>query len=327
MASQESDASDEEDDSEVILQTELVWDDADSVYRCPKCHYEVIDGVCQGCATFFKWTEEQDEMLGEAAPTDENCAMSLDRVLVRRGTTPLDVLPPNLPVPDTYVNSPTEFQSLMRRGATVAMCLRYKLRFTRKHGIVARADEDLFDLVGNPAMEETDEWKIYLGRRIRLHSNDEDGREFLIDLLEDALIYPLRSEFSNWFAERWETFVKDPSIYPVVWITRPMSKSGPAGAANHEDPDDSADEGDDVPDFEYEEDDMEGADGDLDEAGAENDAENSVGEYEMDGETDEEGDETTSGTVVVRQEDDIAGSDFDSDEELSGDEFVMGWTV
>ncbi|KAK0444011.1 hypothetical protein EV421DRAFT_484028 [Armillaria borealis] len=78
---------------------------------------------------------------------------------------------------------------------------------------------------------------------------------------------------------------------------------------------------------EYEEDDMEGADGDLDEAGAENDAENSVGEYEMDGEMDEEGDETTSGTVVVRQEDDIAGSDFDSDEELSGDEFVMGRTV
>lgn len=72
---------------------------------------------------------------------------------------------------------------------------------------------------------------------------------------------------------------------------------------------------------------MEGADGDLDEAGAENDAENSVGEYEMDGKMDEEGDETTSGTVVVRQEDDIAGSDFDSDEELSGDEFVMGRTV
>ncbi|KAK0193390.1 hypothetical protein F5146DRAFT_380232 [Armillaria mellea] len=394
-----------EDNSEVILQTELVWDDADSVYRCPKCHYEVIDGVCQGCATFFEWTEEHDEMLGEAAPTDENCAMSLDRVLIRRGTTPLDVLPPDLPVPDTYANSPTEFQSLMRRGATVAMCLRYELRFTRKHGIVARADEDLFDLVGNPAMEETDEWKIYLGRRIRLHSNDEDGREFLIDLLEDALIYPLRSEFSNCFSERWETFVKDPSIYPVVWITRPMSKSGPAGADNHEDPDDSADEGDDVPDFEvngqpnavgsyweydlirqaedaaldptyggwnrppigyvwdayeseseededahendpttregswdptqedlafpseYEEVDMEGADGDLDGAGAENDAENSVGEYEMDGEMDEEGDETTSGTVVVRQEDDIAGSDFDSDEELSGDEFVMGRTV
>lgn len=401
MASQESDASDEEDDTEVILQTELVWDDADSVYRCPKCHYEVIDGVCQGCATFFKWTEEHDEMLGEAAPTDENCAMSLDRVLVRRGTTPLDVLPPNLPVPDTYANSPTEFQSLMRRGVTVAMCLRYKLRFTRKHGIVARADEDLFDLVGNPAMEETDEWQIYLGCRIQLHSYDEDGREFLIDLLEDALIYPLRSEFSNCFSERWETFVKDPSIYPVVWITRPMSKSGPAGADNHKDPDDSADEGDNVPDFEvngqpnavgsyweydlirqaedaaldptyggwnrppigyvwdayeseseadedanddpttregswdptqediafpseYEEDDMEGAGGDLDEAGAENDAENSVGEYEMDGEMDEEGDETTSGTVVVRQEDDIAGSDFDSDEELSGDEFVMG---
>lgn len=58
MASQESDASDE-DDAEGILQTELVWDDADRVYRCPKCHYEVIDGLCQGlsCATFFEWTE------------------------------------------------------------------------------------------------------------------------------------------------------------------------------------------------------------------------------------------------------------------------------
>ncbi|KAK0470248.1 uncharacterized protein EV420DRAFT_1499280 [Desarmillaria tabescens] len=402
MASQESDASDEED--ETISHTELSWDNAERVYRCPKCHYEVIDGVCQGrdCATLFAWTEEHDKMLGEAAPTDENCAMSLDRALVQRGTTPLNDLPLDLPVPDIYANSPTEFQSLMRRGATVAMCLRYKLRFTRKHGIVARADEDLFDLFNTPTMEETDQWQIYLGRRIQLHSNDEDGREFLIDLLEDALIYPLRSEFSNCFPERWETFVKDPSVFPVVWITRPMSKSGPGGADFHEDSDDSAD---DVPDFEvngqpnvvgsywehdlirqaqdaaldptyggwnrppigyvwdayeseseededaheddpttregswdptqedkafpsdYEEDDMEGVDGNFDEVDAEDNTENFVGEYEMDGEMDEEGDETTSGVVVVRQEDDIAGSDFDSDEELSGDEFVMGRTV
>ncbi|KAG7444763.1 uncharacterized protein BT62DRAFT_226072 [Guyanagaster necrorhizus] len=62
------------------------------------------------------------------------------------------------------------------------------------------------------------------------------------------------------------------------------------------------------------EDDMKGIDGDLDdEAGTENDAENSVGEYEMD-----ESDETINGTVIVRHEDDIAGSDFDSDKELSG---------
>lgn len=57
MASQENDESDEE--GEAILHIELLWDDADRVYRCHKCHYEVIDGVCQGlsCATFFEWTE------------------------------------------------------------------------------------------------------------------------------------------------------------------------------------------------------------------------------------------------------------------------------
>lgn len=144
--------------------------------------------------------------------------MSLDRALVQRGMTPLDDLPQDLLVPDAYANSPTEFQSLIRCGAIVAMCLKYKLRFTRKHGIVASADEDLLDLVGNPAMEETDQWKIYLGRRIQLRSSDGNGREFLIDLLEDALFYPLRSEFSNCFPERWQTFVKDPSVSPVVWI-------------------------------------------------------------------------------------------------------------
>jgi hypothetical protein len=39
------------------------YDASDDVYRCPMCHWEVVDGTCVGC----EWTAEQ----GEAAEEEE----------------------------------------------------------------------------------------------------------------------------------------------------------------------------------------------------------------------------------------------------------------
>lgn len=32
-----------------------VWDQADGVFRCKECAFEVVDGVCHACGTEFKW--------------------------------------------------------------------------------------------------------------------------------------------------------------------------------------------------------------------------------------------------------------------------------
>lgn len=173
--------------------------------------------------------------------------MSLDRAVRPRATTPVDPLPSNAldDVPELYVSSPAEYESLLQRGATRQMCERYCLRYTRKRGIVAEADEELLDLFSTPILrsqiadvDEDDEealnrceWYIHLGRRIALdRDNDANGHDFVIALIEDTLIYPIRSEYSKCFAERWETV----AVSPGKWVSRPIDKCGPGAAGEYE---------------------------------------------------------------------------------------------
>jgi hypothetical protein len=91
------------------------------------------------------------------------------------------------------------------------MCETFNLEYTRHDGIVAWADQDIFDSFSAPGMAEGDKWKIYLGRRIELDEEDKDGSLFIEGLLEDVLFYPV--ENCN---IQWRTFKEAPD----VWATR-----------------------------------------------------------------------------------------------------------
>lgn len=109
-----------------------------------------------------------------------------------------------------------EYVALMTRGATRKMCERYHLEFTMDQGIVAWADSEIYETYAGPVMRKGDFWKIYLGRSLDLDVEDIDGSEFVNDLLEEVLMYPLS------FAEkRWETVEESPGI----WATRPVALS------------------------------------------------------------------------------------------------------
>jgi hypothetical protein len=93
------------------------------------------------------------------------------------------------------------------------------MEFKQATGIVAWADSLLYETFAGPDMQKGDFWKIHLGRRIELDEDDLDGAQFLEDFLEDALLFPLRSDLSNRTHERWETVEESPGI----WVTRPMA--------------------------------------------------------------------------------------------------------
>lgn len=120
--------------------------------------------------------------------------------------------------PEQYRNyhtneSDEEYVALMTRGATRKMCERYHLEFTMDQGIVAWADSEIYEVYAGPVMRKGDFWKIHLGRSIDLDFEDIDGSEFVNDLLEEVLMYPLS------FAEKgWETVEESPGI----WVTRPV---------------------------------------------------------------------------------------------------------
>ena len=97
------------------------------------------------------------------------------------------------------------------------MCETFHLSFSDKDGIIAWADNDIYEQFCGPAMLKGDFWKIHLGRRIELDEDDLDGSMFIEGLLEDVLLYP-----PQWYTmkryrnEGWETVEESPGI----WITR-----------------------------------------------------------------------------------------------------------
>lgn len=116
-----------------------------------------------------------------------------------------------------YVSREDEYEELLARGATRLMCETFELQFTLG-GIVAWADQNIFDEFTGSGMKKGDRWKICLGRRIQLDEEDLDGSQFVEDFLEDAVLFPLHFPLSNRVAERWETV----EVTSGVWETRPM---------------------------------------------------------------------------------------------------------
>ncbi|KAJ2927726.1 hypothetical protein H1R20_g9364, partial [Candolleomyces eurysporus] len=112
-----------------------------------------------------------------------------------------------------------EYQQLCQRGATWSMCETFDLGFTEDEGIFAWANDYLFEEFSSDVMEEGDEWKIYLGRRIELDQDDVDGEHFIEELLEDLVLFALEDS-------RWSTVKEGPNL----WVTRP-NLTGRTGTA------------------------------------------------------------------------------------------------
>jgi hypothetical protein len=100
------------------------------------------------------------------------------------------------------------------------MCETFHLSFSEQNGIIAWADEDIYEQFSGPAMMKGDFWKIHLGRCIELDEDDLDGSMFIEGLLEEVLLYPPQcSTMKEYRHEAWETVEESPGI----WITRLMS--------------------------------------------------------------------------------------------------------
>jgi hypothetical protein len=142
-----------------------------------------------------------------------------DRVLSPRGTTPLlDIDRDNEHVPDAYryCYPDREYFSLLERGATPLMCETFELEFSEEHGIIAWADDEIYDNFAGPMMKPGDLWKIHLGRRVCLDPYDFDGAQFLDDFLEENLLFPIGGK-AEYLHSPYETVLESPGI----WATRP----------------------------------------------------------------------------------------------------------
>jgi len=128
---------------------------------------------------------------------------------------------PSASAPSLNYHYPAEeFKALLQRGATRLMCETFHLSFSEQDGIVAWADDVIFEQFSGPAMLKGDFWKIHLGRRIELDEDDLDGSMFIEGLLEDVLLYPHHwTSMRKYRKESWETVEESPGI----WITRLMS--------------------------------------------------------------------------------------------------------
>jgi hypothetical protein len=103
----------------------------------------------------------------------------------------------------------------------------YSLRFSSQDGIVAQADEGLFDNFSGPAMKEGDIWKLYLGSRVELDPDDHDGSEFIEGLLEDAMM--VEPKLPGWKTERsplgvWETRPCEELFTALTVLEVPLDK-------------------------------------------------------------------------------------------------------
>jgi hypothetical protein len=237
------------------------------------------------------------------------------------------------------------------------MCETFHLEFDHKTGIVAWADGDMYDAFSGPQMKPGDFWKIQLGRCIQLDADDFDGSQFLEDLLEEVLLYPMRSTLSTRTKERWETVREAPRI----WVTRPMADLEKDDSKDGEDSDELDNNSSDASAVSdenselwvaqnqaledhsllvdcgpvltmdhYEQSDP-SEDSSEDEGWSfhphrpdavfESEKEDSiVSADEVDSDSENEGSMDVDAADQMQDSDDVAGSDFDSDEVLSGDD-------
>ncbi|KAF5329816.1 hypothetical protein D9619_009330 [Psilocybe cf. subviscida] len=147
------------------------------------------------------------------SPLDHNYSITTtslsihpDRRLMPRATTPLrEVDSACNPIPPLEYRRSTsnwpkispdrteEYMQLLKRGAN-----------------------QILEAFAGPLMQRGDFWKIHLGRQIQLDADDVDGSVFIEDLLEDAVMFPMRVEGCTKTHERWETKEETPGI----WVTR-----------------------------------------------------------------------------------------------------------
>lgn len=299
----------------------------------------------------------QDETSRDSISTLSQ-ALRPDRSLVPRGDTPLreiDIAQLEAPPAEyRHQRRENEYMELIRRGATPLMCETFHLEFSYSGGIYAWADDEMFREFSGSLIRPGDVWKIHLGRCISLDADDLDGSAFIDGLLEDALLYPHKGSWTLMKHERWHTVQEAPGI----WVTR-LQALRPDGADTDEmsEADYEVDNEDYDPDkilescppaesiirpdqYSVSDDDLDNV-SDIEDLGFFNpegrDTVWDSGEEEVDELVD---DDQNSNSISVddgpieeeidKEDDDVtiddsdeAGSDFESDEVLSGDEQLL----
>ncbi|KZV86810.1 hypothetical protein EXIGLDRAFT_774282 [Exidia glandulosa HHB12029] len=188
---------------------EPIWDDRDQVYRCVDCGFEVCDGWCAGAEcnrahAYDSGSEDDDDFDN----TDCFTMPPSVRLPHPRGTTPLLGVAVDA-APVSFSGTFEAYRALLQRGATPAMVELFRLQWSADNGIVAYATPDLFHDWAGPAMERGDVWKIALGRKITLDENDVDGSRWIRDFLDEFLS-----------SSAWETVRERHG----EWVTRPKVK-------------------------------------------------------------------------------------------------------
>ncbi|KAF4574248.1 hypothetical protein EYR40_006038 [Pleurotus pulmonarius] len=227
----------EDDDDSALTDAdhEPIWDEFDQIHRCHDCRFELhIYSTSERSLFNVKAPSAADSV------STNNEAVNLDRTSQPRGTTPLLEVPPQL-VPRMYTLREDEYEELLARGATRLMCETFELQFTPDIGIVAWADQDLFDEFTGEGMKRGDRWKIRLGRRVELDVEDLDGSQFIEDFLEDAVVFPLYLPYGSRSPERWETV----EVTPGVWETRLVGDVGDQAPQDADSAVNEADDGED----------------------------------------------------------------------------------
>ena len=235
----------------------------------------------------------------------------------------------------------------------------FNLRFCHDTGIFADADATLCDEFAGPRMKPGHTWKISLGRRFNLDLTDRDGSVFIEGLLEDALLFPSRPE-NGW--ETVEThdgyWVTRSTAQPISHLDDNEDEEDEESQSSDDQDDvetqsevyDPNDDGPVLLSPPYEDDMEMSEDGDVEmfedgeamvanvwdapyDAEDENEAEAAEEEDDRNPQLSGEqgaleaiasGSSITQGSDVADQSDsDMAGSDFDSDEVLSGDEDIL----
>ncbi|KAG9047059.1 hypothetical protein FS837_003145 [Tulasnella sp. UAMH 9824] len=195
------------------------WDERDEVERCTECDWEVVRGICQNppCALEFEYeNEDKDkEDIQQGVFTWDAYVVS-DRFLQPRGITPLLEVDPADGHPRGWDGTWKMLEALLARGATRLMIATFQMTFDQQEGIVAWADDEIYQRFSGPGMKKGDQWKIMLGRRIKLEVDDLDGSIFIEDLLEDAVTHQFPTN------PTWETVRLEGD--PKVWVTRPIGR-------------------------------------------------------------------------------------------------------
>ncbi|KAF9255427.1 hypothetical protein L218DRAFT_350633 [Marasmius fiardii PR-910] len=325
-----SDSSSEDDEEGDVEKKEPIWDQTDECYRCSRCNWEIVARRCQSftCGKSYANFKCERDPNGVPIVNDFDAIYCGGKDYIQskaRGTTPLlDVDPARLR-PDTvaygYEGNTEEYKALLARGASRLMCETFHLEFTQEEGIMLSMQDDLFDDWAGPRLVGCKSWMVVLGREIKLEPGDEDGSRYINEYLEDCLVYYHQPSVMP----EWETVQKESGH----WITRPIDVEKRAATENNEVISVTDSEEDLIRD-------------DYDNSGDEDpqcdprddrDGRVQLGRTNCDGwdpdgvqySEDEPMDVDFGNETRPPSEPDSFDSDFDSQEELSGDEVVIAW--